>query len=419
MSGDPSVAHVQGRDGAQPSAQRSIMVSPVSRDLRLFLVAGEHSGDALGAKLMAAINARARGRVRYLGVGGEGMAAQGLVSQFPLSDVAVMGPMSILPRLPRIMRRVYGTVSAAIAAEPDAVVIIDSPEFTHPIAKRIRRRRPDIPIVDYVSPSVWAWRPGRARRMRAYVDHVMALLPFEPGVHRRLGGPSCSYVGHPLIERESWIAQQDGAALAARLGLDPGKPVVVVLPGSRASEVSRLMDPFGATVGKLAATRPLEVVIPVMPSVRRLVEAGLERWPVRPHLVEGEADKFAAFRLARAALAASGTVTLELALAGTPMVVAYRVDGLAKNLRFLVKVHSIVLANLVLGENIFPEFIQEKCEPERLCAAVSELMDEGSARRDQLAALGRISERMHLDHGTPSEAAAEIVLRLAEKGRSG
>src|SRR5215468_6653564 len=183
------------------------------KEFRLFMVAGEPSGDALGGKLMAALNGRCRRRIHYLGVGGPEMSAQGLVSQFPLADIAVMGPGAIVPRLPKIVRRIYQTVNAAVAAEPDAVVIIDSPEFTHPIAKRIRRRRPLIAIVDYVSPSVWAWRAGRARKMRRYIDHVLALWPFEPDVHERLGGPACSFVGHPLIERHPWIAAIDPAPL--------------------------------------------------------------------------------------------------------------------------------------------------------------------------------------------------------------
>ncbi|MCB1522371.1 MAG: lipid-A-disaccharide synthase [Hyphomicrobiaceae bacterium] len=382
------------------------------------VIAGEHSGDALGARLMAALNARARGRIRYFGVGGEGMAEQGLDSLFPLDEVAVMGPLSILPRLPRIVRRVYRTVDAAIAAEPDCVVIIDSPEFTHPIAKRIRKRLPHVPIVDYVSPSVWAWRPGRAAKMRAYVDHVMALLPFEPEAHKRLGGPDCTYVGHPLIERFDELRGNDGGELAARLGITRGTPVLVVLPGSRPSEVGRLMRPFGEAVHRLLAKGiSPQVVVPVVPSVRALVAAGATDWPVKPHFVTGEADKRAAFRLADAALAASGTVTLELALAGTPMVVAYRVDPVAARLRFLLKVQSIVLANLVLGDNAFPEFIQEACSGERLAAALVPLFSDTPERAAQRAALERIPARMCLDHGTPSDAAAAIVLAAADRGR--
>jgi lipid-A-disaccharide synthase len=387
-------------------------------DLRIFLVAGEHSGDALGGKLMSALSARCKGRIHYLGVGGEDMEAAGLASQFPLSDVAVMGPLSILPRLPRIMSRVYRTVDSAVAAEPDAVVIIDAPEFTHPIAKRIRRRAPFIPIIDYVSPSVWAWRPGRARKMRPYVDHVMGLLPFEPAAHQRLGGPPCTYVGHPLIERLDWMHELDPAPLAERLQLDPGRLVLVVLPGSRTSEVTRLMQPFGEALELLHARRIRpQVIIPTVAHVRPLVERLAQSWTVQPHLVEGEEDKFRAFRLAHAALAASGTVTLQLALAGTPMVVAYKVDGIAAHMRFLLNVPSVVLANLVLEENAFPELLQEDCTPEKLAEALEPLLRDSPERRAQLAALARIPHKMLLDGGTPSDAAADIVLDYAVHGR--
>jgi lipid-A-disaccharide synthase len=390
-------------------------------ELRLFIVAGEHSGDELGGKLMAALNAQYGTRLHYAGVGGEAMARQGLVSLFPLSDVAVMGPLSILARLPRLVRRVRETAAAAIAAKPGIVVIIDSPEFTHPIAKRIRKRLPDVPIVDYVSPSVWAWRPGRAARMRRYVDHVLALLPFEPEAHVRLGGPPCSYVGHPLIERLDWMRGLDPAPLAARLALDPAGPVLIVLPGSRASEVGRLMQPFGETVARLAASGPPpQVIVPAKASVLPLIEAALETWPVRPHLVSGEEDKYRAFKLARAALAASGTVTLELALVGTPAVVAYRVDAVAARLRFLLKVPSVVLANLVLGENVYPEYLQEDCTPERLAAALAPLLQHTPAREQQLARLRRVPDLMRLPAGSPSEAAATIVSDYLERtpGRS-
>ncbi len=387
-------------------------------DLRIFLIAGEHSGDALGGKLMTTLSAQCKGRIHYLGVGGEDMERAGLASQFPLADVAVMGPLSILPRLPRIMSRVYRTVDAAVAAEPDAVVIIDAPEFTHPIAKRIRKRAPLIPIIDYVSPSVWAWRPGRARKMRPYVDHVMALLPFEPAAHQRLGGPPCTYVGHPLIERLDWMHDLDTAPLIERLQLDPGRLVLVVLPGSRTSEVSHLMPTFGATLELLHARRIRpQVIIPVVPHVRDLVERHVQSWTVKPHIVEGDEDKFRAFKLSHAALAASGTVTLELALAGTPMVVAYKVDAIAARLRFLLKVPSVVLANLVLGENAFPELLQEECTPQNLADALELQLRDTPESRAQLAALARIPHKMLLDGGSPSEAAAEIVLDYAAHGR--
>jgi lipid-A-disaccharide synthase len=388
------------------------------RTRRIFIVAGEHSGDQLGGKLMAALKAASEDPILFTGVGGEAMEAQGLRSIFPLSDVAVMGPLAILARLPKLVRRVYQAVDAGLKAEPDAVIIVDSPEFTHPIAKRIRRKRPLIPIIDYVSPSVWAWRPGRARKMKPYVDHLLAILPFEPAAHERLGGPACTYVGHPLIERMDWIRSLDTTELARRIGLAPGRPVLLVLPGSRQTEVRRLIEPFGETV-RLIQERlgPVEVVIPAVSSVRPLIEAGLAAWPVTPHLVEGEADKFAAFRLATAALAASGTVTLELALAGVPMAVGYKVDAVASRLRFLMKVPSVVLANLVLGENVFPEFIQEDCTPEKLAGALLPLLTEGSPERErQLGGLARIPEKMLLNGTTPSERAAETVLAVMNAG---
>jgi lipid-A-disaccharide synthase len=256
--------------------------------------------------------------------------------------------------------------------------------------------------------------------MRPYVDHLLALLPFEPEAHARLGGPPCTYVGHPLIERLEQFRSTPPDELAVRLGLDPALPVLVVLPGSRTSEVSKLMKPFGETISRLiGAGRRFEVVIPAVPHVRRLIEAGLADWPVRPHLVEGEADKIAAFRLARVALAASGTVTLELALAGTPMVVAYRVDAVAARLRFLLKVHSVVLANLVLGENAFPEYLQDGCTADQMVPAVAALLDDTPARVAQLAALEQIPDRMRLPAGTPSERAAEVVLQVIDDWRRG
>ncbi len=392
----------------------------MSQTKRIFIVAGEHSGDVLGGKLIEALKAKADADAfAFAGVGGEHMEAAGLPSIFPLSDVAVMGPAAILARLPKLVRRVYRTVDAALAFNPDAVVIVDSPEFTHPIAKRIRQRRPSIPIIDYVSPSVWAWRPGRARKMRPYVDHLLALLPFEPEAHARLGGPACTYVGHPLIERAPWIDALDTEALRSRLGLRSGLPVLLVLPGSRPSEVSRLMAPFGETLGALREKAgPFEVIIPAVSSVRPLIEQALPAWPQQPRLVAGESDKFTAFKLAQAALAASGTVTLELGVTGAPMVVAYRVDPVAARLRFLLKAPSVVLANLVLGANAFPEFIQEDCTPAKLSAALAPLLKDTPERANQVAALAKIREKMFLPEGTPSGKAAEIVLSTLSDDKS-
>jgi lipid-A-disaccharide synthase len=407
------------------SASKGSMVSEVGwgeaevRPLKLFLVAGEHSGDALGGKLMSALAALHGGPVGFAGVGGGHMEAEGLQSLFPLAEVAVMGPLSILKRLPRIARRIFQVVDAAVAARPDAVVIIDSPEFTHPIAHRIRKRAPDIPIIDYVSPSVWAWRPGRARAMRPYVDHVLGLLPFEPEAHARLDGPPCSYVGHPLVERAEWLRALDPVPLADRLGIAAGEPVLVVLPGSRSSEVGRLMGPFGETIRLLRAQGVApHLLLPTVPHLKADIERAAALWDAPVHILEGEEDKFRAFKLARAALAASGTVTLELGLAGTPMVVAYKVEPLASLARYLISTETVVLTNLVLGEKAIPELLQENCTPEKLAAALAPLIADTPERARQVAALARVPVRLALSSGTPSEAAARIVLDYAIRGRS-
>lgn len=382
----------------------------------IFIVAGEHSGDALGAKLMAALQAARPGVFRFAGVGAADMERQGLTSLFPIEDVAVMGPLAILPALPRLVRRVYQTVDAASTAKPDLVVIIDSPEFTHPIAKRIRKRMPNVPIIDYVSPSVWAWRPGRAKAMRGYIDEVLALLPFEVEAHERLGGPHCTYVGHPLIEKLDEIRNADAAGLAKRLKLDLSKPVLLVLPGSRRSEVERLIDDFGQAVAVLARRgQKLSVIVPAVASVRALIEQKAAKWQITPHIIDGASDKYAAMRLARAALAASGTVTLELGLAGVPAVVSYKVDAVMLMLRSMLKTPSIVLTNLVAGHSIYPERLQEACTGDQLADALEPLLGDSQARDAQVKALASIPALMQLPEGTPSEAAAKAVLAVLDR----
>jgi lipid-A-disaccharide synthase len=385
-----------------------------TRPPHIFLVAGEHSGDALGARLMMALTALRPG-VTFSGVGGPRMTAAGMSSLFPMADIAIIGPAAIIEHLPQLLRRIRETANAALAAAPDAVVIIDAPEFTHRVARRIRKAQPDLPIVDYVSPSVWAWRSWRAPRMRAYIDEVLALLPFEPDVHARLGGPPCTYVGHPLIERRHWIDALDPQGLRDRFGLKDGRPVLLVLPGSRRSEITRLWNPFSATLRALRATgHRFDVIVPTVESVRDLVVERVKQWPFPTHVIEDEADKFRAFKLANAALAASGTVTLELALAGCPMVVAYRVDRLALLFRRLVKPPHFALANLVLGERAFPELMQESCVPEQLAPALAALLTDTSERAAQIEALARIPAALSTET-SPAIAAAMRVLAHAER----
>ncbi len=392
------------------------METPEGRSLRIAIIAGEHSGDRLAGKLMAEMNARAAARgqhpLRWAGVGGPDMEAAGLTSLYPLADVAVMGPVAILKALPRLVARVYSAVDHVLEHEPDLLVIVDSPEFTHPIAKRVRKRRPEVPIIDYVSPTVWAWRPGRAKKMAPYVDHLLALLPFEPDAHARLGGPPCTYVGHPLVERLDWIGQQDPFVLRARHGVPRDARVLVVLPGSRMSEVMRLGERFRETIDRLAAAGPLFVFLPTVPGVADAVRETFSKASCPIVTLSDEGEKFAAFRAADAALAASGTVTLELAAAGCPMVVSYDVDAFARQLRFLVKTDMFALANLVLGEKAFPELMVEACEPGQLSGALGPLLDHDSPERaSQLEALARIADRIAVPGNSPTRAAADVVER--------
>jgi lipid-A-disaccharide synthase len=375
----------------------------------IWLVAGEDSGDQLGAKLMRGLTELSERPIRFGGVGGEAMAEQGFRSLFPIDDVAVMGYLPVAARLRTLLRRIRQTVRDVVEARPDVLVIIDSPGFTHAVASRVRKRLPHLPIVDYVSPSVWAWRPWRAAKMRPFIDHVLALLPFEPEAHRRLNGPACTYVGHPLIERLDEL-RPGPAEVQARLH---GPAVLAILPGSRRSEIERLMPVFGAALARLVERfGPIEAVLPAVTRHRALIERLSQAWAVPVTLVHGEAAKHACFRRARAALAASGTVTLELALAGVPMVVAYKVSRIEEAVaRRLIQVPTIVLPNLILGQNAMPEFIQADCTAPLLADAVASLLAGGPARDAQVAALARIDSLMRLPgDDQPSRSAARIVL---------
>jgi lipid-A-disaccharide synthase len=383
------------------------IVSGGSRPLRFALVAGEHSGDQLGFKLMRAMRAVRPGAF-FSGVGGEAMEAEGLKSLFPISDIAVMGILPVLARLPTLLARIRQTAEGILAAKPDALVIIDSPDFTHRVARRVRRAMPNLPIVDYVSPSVWAWRPGRAKAMRSYVDCVLALLPFEPEAYHRLGGPRCLYVGHPLIERLNELRPNEDEA--RRRVAEP--PIVAVLPGSRRSEIRRLMEDFGVALHALRqSTGPFIPVLPTLPHIENEVRARAALWSQAPRIILGDASKFETFRTARAALAASGTVTLELALSGVPTVGAYKVSLIEEQLKYLIKVPSILLPNLILGHRAIPEKLQRDCTPEALGAALTGAIREGPDRTAQIEAFTRLDELMRLPDGrTPSAHAAEAVL---------
>lgn len=377
------------------------------RSFHVFLVAGEESGDRLGAALMNTLKSLVPS-IRFSGVGGRQMVAEGLSSVIDTMPPAIIGFAAIPAGIFRYLRLIRQTADAAIAARPDILVIIDSPEFTHRVAKRVRRAAPGIPIVDYGAPSVWAWRPGRARAMRSYVDHVMALLPFEPAAFKRLDGPPCSFVGHPATERVKEL--RPTIEDAHRRASPP--PIVLVMPGSRSGEIRRLLGLFKETVEGIASRKgDVEFIIPAVPTLADLLRHETAGWRAKVNVASEPDERNAAFRRARVALVKSGTSTLEVALAGVPMVTTYRISHLEGFVaHFVLKVQSVILVNLILGDNVVPELLQYNATAEKLVATALPLFDEGPQRQRQLDAFARLDEVMQIGGETPSMRAAKIVL---------
>ena len=380
----------------------------------VMLVCGEPSGDRLGAELMGGLKALAGDSVRVVGVGGPAMAAQGLNSLFPLDDTAVMGLREVVPRIPAILRRVREASDYAMRIAPDAVVCIDSPDFTHRIAQRLKSIAPRIRTVNYAAPQVWASRSYRARKMARYFDLVLALLPFEaPFFEAR--GLRAVFVGNPVIERAAQMT--GGEALRVRLGIAPEAKVLAMLPGSRMNEVRLLLPPFREAVVRLRGPIPdLVCLLPTVQHVGPYVRAHTRDWPSPLHILESDADKYAAFDGAPAAIAASGTVTTELALAGTPMVVAYRLGALTYALvRPFVRVDYITLANILLDRPAVPELIQSKCTGAALAEAALPLLNDEDARARQRRDLAEAMAKLGLGGEPPSLRAARALLAFARK----
>lgn len=378
----------------------------------IFLVAGEPSGDALGGRLMAALRRRAGGRIAFGGVGGENMAAEGLDSLFPMSDLSVMGLAEVLPRAPRLLRRLRRTAAAIRARRPDVVVTVDSPGFNVRLARRLRGF--DRPLIHYVAPSVWAWRPGRARTMAALFDRLLALLPFEPPWFERAGLP-CDYVGHPALEEPL----PSGAGFRARRGVPADARLLALLPGSRAAEVRRLLPPYLEAARLLIDRFPgLRLATATVPAVADAVRAA--PWP-RPPLVAAEpSERAAMLAAADAAIATSGTITLELAAARTPTVICYRVAPATWAIaRRIVHAEHIGLANLVLGRRAIPELVQSECTPPMIARRVEPLLLDSGARQAQIAAMDRAVEALRGPGpaARPSDRAARIALNAIGKQR--
>lgn len=377
----------------------------------IYIVAGEPSGDALGGALMAALKERTGGRVRFAGIGGERMAEEGLRSAVPLHELAIMGVLEVLPRARRILRLVRETAVDIMERQPAAVVTIDSSGFTWRVAERLRKRGAGMKLIHYVAPMVWAWRPGRARLIARWYDHLMALLPFEPPYFEAVG-LSCSYVGHPVVE--SGADRGDGAAFRARHGIPADAPILCVLPGSRYGEVTKLLPIFLATARRVAEREPgLRVVMPTVATVAGHVKEAAGASPVPAIVVEGKAEKYDAFAASRVALAASGTVALELAMAGVPSVISYKVNPVSiLLLKRIIKVPYANLVNLLLDREAVPEMLQERCAPEMLSSALGPLMMDEGLRAAQRAAYDDALIRLGRGGPSPSLRAADQVLRV-------
>ena len=381
----------------------------------IYLIAGEASGDILGARLIAALRAR-RPELRFAGIGGTAMAAEGLPSLFPMRELALMGLLEILPQLRALRRRLAETQADIAARRPAVVVTIDSPGFTLRVLRAIAPL--GLKRAHYVAPQAWAWRESRVRHYPGLWDRLLCLLPFEPAFFARHHLPAL-FVGHPVLE--SGAEAGDAARFRARHGLAPDARILIVMPGSRRTETTRLLPILGAALRLLAADAPgLIPVVPLAGPVAESVRTATAAWPVRPILLDDPAEKFDAFAAAAAAVTKSGTSTLELGLAGVPMVVTYRVNPLSAAIaRRLVKVRFAALINLLAGREVVPELIQQACTPARVADALRRLLADPDAAAAQRAGMRAALETLRPPAGLPSDAAAAAVLDLLDAAAHG
>ncbi len=377
--------------------------------MKVFLIAGEASGDALGAALMAGMKALAPG-VEFHGVGGPKMEAEGLQSLFPMEELSVMGLIEVLPKYRQLKRRIAETAHAVTALKPDALVTIDSPDFCLRVARLVRAADPGQFVTHYVAPTVWAWRPGRAAKMAGVVDHVLALFPFEPP-YMEAAGMSCDFVGHPVVaERRG--TPDEASAFRDTHAIGPDQPVLLCLPGSRKGEVSRLAPRFEEAIARLRDREPdLRVVLPTVKGVAGLVRDLSARWKVAPLVVETAEDKRAAFAAADLALAASGTVSLELAANHVPMVIAHDFNRLTWwMMKRAALIDTVTLVNIVSDTRAVPEYLGPACQPGPIANALMALIDDKDARERQFAAMALTMERLGAGGEAPGLRAARSVL---------
>lgn len=382
----------------------------------IYLLALEPSGDALGAKLMTALRTATRGEVQFAGVGGNQMGRQGLSTLFAPDELAILGLFEVLPKARLVFRRVKEVLADIERRQPDILVTIDSWGFTGRVHKALTQRESTLKRVRYVAPQVWAWRPGRAKQLAQWIDHLLTLFPFEPQYFEKYGLES-TWVGHPVVE--PFEQASDSARFRSKFGLPPEGFVLAVLLGSRKSEIERLSPIFGDTVRRLARRFPsLEVVIPTLSGVEADVRQWSQSLPVAAHIVVDELDRRDAVAASSVALAASGTITLELAMASVPHVIAYKVNPVSAFVfRRLAKTRYVNLINVLLDRAAVPEFLQQQCRADLLEKAIAELLESDSCRRDQLAAFERAISKLRPLDETPSQMAAQTILRVLNPGK--
>lgn len=386
------------------------------RPLKIAIIAGEVSGDRLAADLIGAMRMRHPERITLVGVGGDAMAGEGLESLFDYGELSIVGIGAVLARLPQLLRRIRQTARAIVAERPDVLVIVDSPDFTHRVARRVRQALPDLPIIDYVSPTVWAWKPERASAMTGYIDHVLSILPFEPEILATLGGPPTTYVGHRLVFDTQLLSaraeQHQRRRHASRTG------TCMLLPGSRSGELKRLLPVFRDAAAELVGRNAtLKFVMPVVRRHHDTVRQAVEDWPVKPEILLGDEAKWRGFAEADGALAASGTVLLELALAGVPCISAYKLDPAARLIISKITGWSAALPNLIAGYPVIPEYFNESARANRLARHIERLMQPTLERQAMLEGFDAVRRAMAVTR-TPDEHAGEIVLGYAAAGRS-
>ena len=377
----------------------------------IYIIAGEPSGDHLGARLMAALKSQTGDEVRFSGIGGPEMTKQGLSSLFPMSELTVMGLAEVLPRLPKLLRRIREAARHILNIKPDVVVTIDAPDFSLRVAKKIQGK--SIPLVHYVAPSVWAWKPGRAKKIAPILDHLMTLLPFEPPYFEREGLAS-TFVGHSILESDA--AMGDGAAFRSRHNIDPVAKVLTVLPGSRHSEVKFLLPAIFDAIKHLDHSN-LRVILPTVETLETEIKQAIAIWPEEISklvtIVTGEEAKIDAFAASDAAIAASGTVALELAMARVPYVTIYKFNALTAVIaRRLVKTPFVNIINVLLDREVVPELIQEDCRGDVIAPHITKFLSGDDSAKLQVANFEEVIARLQDGDQKPSERAAKVVLEV-------